>query len=397
MSRSSRRRRRPLGRSLGQSVLIAFAATVTVVLAGGSLLAIHTQSTGYRSATTAGYVSLADQTGQASTIVGARLAKLMADAPSLTDSAFPNTARGNLQQGLDAAVLDTQAQLRQARNVASPSPQGDLSSRFTRVLELRASATEALRTTIDHLLGMQPLPIAGGHSPSDPMTQPTLISVGQASAEMSAEGTSFEQADSGFRALQTSVAASRPPTHLRDSVWVPTPSATAPLGSATLGATATTLASSRALEAFHHLVVTAVGITPPGVPTGGGAGSVSTSCSVPSSAIPGSSPTVVPPSRTLGALVSVTNCGNVPESGVTVSVTIAPADPPGTTAPPAGSQGGRVQAVVELASGSSSAPVLGPLPVAAGHRYLVTVAVSLPPAQQDPAGSTQQFLVEITG
>ena len=376
-------------------MLIALAATVTVVLAGGSFLAIHTQSTGYSSATTAGYVALADQTGQASTIAGTRLAKRMADAPSLTNSAFPNTARGNLQQGLDAAVLDTQVQLRQARNLASPPPQGGLASQFTHVLELRASATEALRTTIDQLLGMQPLPIAGGPSPTVPMTQPTLISVGQASAEMSAEGALFEQADARFRALQASAAALRPPTHLLDSVWVPNPSTAAPLGSATLGATATALASSRALEAFHHLVVTAVGITPPAVPTGG-AGSVSTSCTVPSSAVPGSSPTVVPPSKTLGALVSVTNCGNVPESGVTVSMTVAPADPPGSAVPPAGSQGGRVQAVVVLASGSSSAPVLGQLPVGPGHRYMVTVAVSLPPAQQDPAGSTQQFLVDIT-
>lgn len=377
-------------------MLIAIATTVTVALVGGSLLAIHTQSTGYRSATTTGYVALADQTGQASTVAGARLAKLMADAPSLTNSAFPITARGNLQQGLDAAVLDTQAQSRQGRNLASPPPQGDLSSQFTHVLELRASATEALRTTIDQLLGMQPLPVAGGPSPTVPTTQPTQISVSQASAEMSAEGALFEQADAAFRGLQASATALRPPAHLFDSAWVSAPSAAAPLGSAPLGATATALASSSALVPFHHLVVTAVGLSPPAVPTGG-AGSVSTSCTEPSSAVPGSSPTVVPPSNALGALVSVTNCGTVPESGVTVSVTVATADPPGTAAPPAGSQGGRVQAVVVLASGSSSAPVLGPLPVSAGHRYLLTVAVSLPPAQLDPAGSTQQFLVEIAG
>ena len=396
MPRSSRRRRRPPGRGIGQSVLIAVAATVTVVLAGGSLLAIHTQSIGYRSATTAGYVSLADRTEQASTVAGARLAKLMADAPSLTNSAFPNTARGELQQGLDAAVLDTQAQVRQARNLASPPPQGDLSSQFTRVLELRASATEALRSTIDQLLGMQPLPIPGGPSPTAPTTQSTLISVSQASAEMSAEGVMFEQADAECRALQVSAAALRPPVHLLRSVWVPAPSTTAPLGSAPLGATATALVSSAALVPFHHLVVTAVGLSPPAVPTGS-AGSVSTTCTGPSSVVPGNSPTVVPPSRSLGALVSVTNCGTVPESGVTVSVTVATADPAGTAAPPAGSQGGRVQAVVGLASGTSSAPTLGSLPVSAGHRYLLTVAVSLPPGQQNPAGSTQQFLVAIAG
>jgi hypothetical protein len=378
-------------------VIIAIAATITVVLVGGSLLAIHTQSSGYRTATTAGYVVLADRTGQASTATGARLAKLMASAPSLTNTAFPGTARGNLQQGLDAAVLDTRAQARQARNLGSPSPQGDLSSQFTHVLDLRASATEALRTTIDQLLGMQPLPVAGEPSPIVPAIQPTLISVSQASTEMSAEGTSFELSDAGFRAMQTSAGALDPPAHLLDSVWVPAPSAASPLGSASLRATAAALASpASAFRAFHHLVITAVGLNPSAVPTGG-AGSVSTSCIAPMSAVPGSSPTVVPPSKTLGALVSVTNCGTVPESAVTVSVTVVTADPPGTAAPSADAQGGRVQAVVELASGASSAPVLGPLPVGAGHRYLLTVAVSLPPAQLDPTGSTQQFLVQITG
>jgi len=95
--------------------------------------------------------------------------------------------------------------------------------------------------------------------------------------------------------------------------------------------------------------------------------------------------------------VSVTNCGTVPESGVTVAVTVTLADPTGAALAPTGPQGGRVQAVVVLASGSSSAPVLGPLPVSPGHRYLLTVAVSLPPAQQNSEGSMQQFLVEITG
>ena len=145
---------------------------------------------------------------------------------------------------------------------------------------------------------------------------------------------------------------------------------------------------------FHHLVVTAVGLAPPAVPTSG-VGIVATSCIAPTSTVPGASPTVVPPTATLAALVSVTNCGNVPEADVTVSVTVAPADPAGTTPPPVGQRGGRSQAVVSIASGSSSAPALAPLPVASGHTYTLTVAVTLPPGQADPAGATQQFLVQV--
>ena len=153
-------------------MLIAIAATITVVLVAGSLLAIHTQSTGYRSTTPAGYVALADRVGMASTATGAQRSTLIAGAPTLTNSAFPNTARGILQQGLDAAVEDTGVQDRQALNLESPPPEGNLAPQFTQALELRASATQALRTTIDDLLGMAPLPVAGAPAPPPASTAP---------------------------------------------------------------------------------------------------------------------------------------------------------------------------------------------------------------------------------
>ena len=124
MPRASRRRRRPPGRGLGQSVLIAIAATVTVVLVAGSLIAIHTQSKGYRTPTTAGYVALADRVGQASTRTGATLSTLMAGAPSLTNSAFPDTARGDPRAGPRLGGADTAQQARQAENLQSPAAPG---------------------------------------------------------------------------------------------------------------------------------------------------------------------------------------------------------------------------------------------------------------------------------
>ena len=375
---------------------IEVAVAVTVVLVAGSLLAIHTQSRGYRDATTRGYAALADQVGRASTRTGSQLSALMGKAATLTNQKFPDTARGVLQQGLDSAVLDTSSQAAQAATIASPPAVGDLSSRFTGVMRLRAATTARLRSTVDRLLGMQPLPVAGAPTTSAPAAPATLISAGQASAELSAEGQAFEQSDADFRGLRATAAAQRAPFHLHASVWVPLPVATAPLGSASLGATAAALASSTALVPFHHLVVTAVGISPPAVPTGG-VGIVSTSCIDPQSTTPGTSPSVVPPTATLGALVSVTNCGNVPEAGVTVSVTVAPADVPGAALVPARGAGGRSRATVTIAPGASASPTLAPLPVSSGHRYTLTVAASLPPGQADPTGSTQQFLVQVTG
>ena len=62
---------------------------MTVVLVVGSLVAIHTQSPGYRHATTPGYAALADRVGQASDRTGAQLSPSMAAAPTLTDRPFP--------------------------------------------------------------------------------------------------------------------------------------------------------------------------------------------------------------------------------------------------------------------------------------------------------------------
>ena len=395
MPRASRRRRPP-GRGLGQSVLIGIAATVTVVLVAGSLLAIHTQSQGYRDATTRGYAGLADQVGLASTRTGSRLSDLMASAPTLANRKLPFTARAMLEQGLDTAVLDTATQAAQAATIASPPAVGDLSSRFTAVMNLRASTTAQLRSTVDQLLGMEPLPVAGAPTTAAPTAPGTLISVEQATGELSAEGQAFEQADADFRALRATAAAMRAPFRLHASVWVPAPVATAPLGSAALGATAAALASSAALVPFHHLVVTAVGLVPPAVPTGG-VGVEATSCVDPQSTSPATSPTVVPPTATLGALVSVTNCGTVPEADVAVTLSVSLSDPPGSAPPPAGRTGGRSRATVSIASGASAAPSLAAVPVASAHRYLVTVSVSVPPGQADATGSTQQFLVEVAG
>jgi hypothetical protein len=371
------------------------AATITIALVAGSLLAIHTQSQGYRDATSSGYAVLADRVGVASTDTGARLSSLIASAPTLTDGSFPRTARGVLEEGLDSAVADTASQATQAATIASPPPVADLADRFSQVMDLRALATRQLRATIDKLLGMQPLPVAGAPTSGGESAPATLISADQAASEMSAEGQDLEDADADFRALVGSAAAQHHPFHLHASVWVPAPVDAAPLGPVALGSTAAALASSPALAPFHHLVVTAVGLEPPAVPSGG-VGSAGTSCADPQSTVPGSTPTEVPPTSTLTALVSVTNCGNVGESDVTVSVTAALSDPPGTALPPVGQRGGRVQAVVAIAAGSSSAPDLAPLAVASGHRYTVTASVSLPPGQVDPTGATQVFLVQVT-
>ncbi len=366
-------------------MLVGIAAALTAVLIVGSLVAVHTQSQHYRSATTTGYGALAARTAADSTRTGSELAALMDEVSGLTNAKFPHTARGIIQQGLDSAVQQTSDEAAQAVEIGSPPPSADLATQFSTVMADRATATARLRSTVDQLLGMTPLPVAGAPSTSVPASPATLISVGQATNDLTAVGTLFEQADAEYRQLAATARSLRPAVRLPSSVWVADPLATSPLGAVRLGAAAAALSVSAALVPFHHLVVTAVGLTPTAVP-GGGTGVVGTTCVAPQSTVPGPSPTILPPTTRVAVSVTVTNCGTVPETGVSVAVAIAPADPPGAPAPPPRGAGGTSRARVSVASGSSTAPVLSALPVAPGHRYALTVSVSPPPARSTRPG-----------
>ena len=381
--------------------MVGIAAIFTLVVVLGSLIEIHAQSSGYRTATDTGYGALASRVVEASNQTGAELAGLMDKAPQLPNqlldgTAVPQTARAEIQQGLDRAMRSTAQQAYQADHSVPPTPTGDVSPRFTQVMADRASAVSGLRETIDQLLGMSPLPIAGAPSTSVPPSSAPLISIGQAASAMAAEGLLLQQADDSYQALLADIRLHRVPVHLPRSVWVPAPVETAALGSTRLGASASELSASAALAPFHRLVITAVGLTPPAV-AAGDVGIVGDSCGDPHSLVPGPTPTVLPPTTSVAAAVTVTNCGTVTESGVSVTATLVPADPPGTAPPSAGSTGGRSRATVTVRSGGSVALSMSPLAVAAGHRFSLTIAVATPPGQADTTGSTQEFLLQISG
>jgi hypothetical protein len=94
--------------------------------------------------------------------------------------------------------------------------------------------------------------------------------------------------------------------------------------------------------------------------------------------------------------MTVTNCGTVVETGVTVSQTLTPVAAAGAQPPPPGARGRTTQTKVTLRSGSSVALSMPPLTVAGGHLYELSLAVAIPP-QANPAGSTQKFLIQISG
>ena len=386
-------------------LVIAFAGVIVI----GSVAEINAQSGGYRSSVNSGYAELAAQVVTSSNHTGADLATLVDRAPTLANGSFGpastglRSARAELQQGLDRAVADAEQQSTQAAHLVPPYPTGTVSAGFARVMAARSTAVAELRTAIDQLLGMEPLPVAGA-----PTTTATgspagaLSTVGEASTAMGAAGLLLQSADTSYRSLTSTARAQRPPIRLPRSVWVPDPRPTAPLGAVQLAALAPALHASGALVAFHQLVITAVGLVPSAVASGA-SGTIGTGCGVQAqSTVAGPTPSVLPPTATLGVELTVTNCGTVEESGETVTETLAPADPAGTALPPPGQRGGVQHAsLAPLPPVSSVSLTLPALAVAGGHTYTLGLTVTVPPGQllnpDGAAGTSQQFLVQISG
>ncbi len=382
-------------------VLVVFGAVVVI----GSLAEVNAQSGAYRASTNRGYAALATRVVDASNATGAQLGALMDEAPNLTNDPWPDaggkTARAEIQQGLDQAVSAADQQASQAAGLVPPDPTGNVSGGITAVMATRASAVAGLRTAIDQLLGMSPLPVAGA-PPSPTSTAAVPLQSPEATARaMGAVGRALEGADAAYRVVAATARRQPGPIRLPRSVWVTSPAAEAPLGATRLAAFAPVLAESQALVPFHQLVITAVGLSPPAVASGS-PGTIGVGCAkYAQSTAPDSQPSVLPPTATVGVDLTVTNCGTVDESGVPVTETLALADPAGTALPPAGARGASARVEVSVPAGSSVAPSLPPMTVAGGHRYTLTVSLAAPVSQMSnpfgSAGTSQAFLLQITG
>ena len=211
--------------------------------------------------------------------------------------------------------------------------------------------------------------------------------------QLTDEGSLVVSADAAYASLATALLRQAGGARLPVSVWAPQPVSSAPLGPRALGATAATLATTPALAAYHKVIVSTVGITPAASPTGA-PGIAGTGCDAPASTVPSGTPTQLPPTSTVAAQVTVTNCGTVAETGLTVSATLVTVSAPGGGAAGAGRSVSTSRAV-SLGPRSSTGLALSPLPVGSGGAYTLTVAVSVPPDQAQASGSSQQFALAI--
>lgn len=377
-----------------EGLAIAVAAIVVI----GSISKISSESSAYRTSTDSGYGALAARVVDDSNGTGGQLASLMARAPGIPNQQAPyvTAARTEVQQGLDQAVLDSGQEADAAADLVPPDPLGNVSGQLVQVMDARATAVADLRTAVDQRLGMAPLPPAGAPAGSSTPATVPLVSIDQAARSMSAAGALLQHADAEYASLLASIRHQRLAIHLPRSVWVPTPDARSPLSPASLANAASTLSASAALAPFHQLLVSALGLTPPAVATGG-TGIIGESCGAPFavSPAPGGPPTFLPPTTQLAVEATITNCGTVTETGVAVTESLTLADPPGTAPPPAGTRGDKQVTKVSVRSGASAGVTLSPIAVASGHTYLLTVSVAIPPGQANPTGSSQELLVQI--
>ena len=350
-----------------------------------------------------GYAQLASPVIEASNQTGARLAAVINSAPTIPNQGLPNTARGEIQQGLDAAVSTSSEEARQAKQLTPPTPSDDVAHQLTAIFAGRAAAVVEVAGTIDQLLGMAPLSIAGAPNTTTASSSNSaaLISVGQASQQLAAGGTQIERTDRAYAALAARLRHGKKsgsgPIRLPASIWAPPG---APLSSTQLGDSAASLKAAVALVPYHQMVITAVGLTPPAVPAAtpndtAGSGIIGTSCDAPNSTVAGPIPTRLPPTSSVTPLVTVTNCGTVDEANVTVTETLALAEPTGAVTPPVGASGSSARTKVTTVSGQSQSLSLPALNVAKGHNYTLTVTLTPPNGQADPAGTSQQFLLQI--
>jgi hypothetical protein len=394
MPRARRRRaarRRTARRSVGRLVVVAIIAVIVGVVVISSIAEISAQSGPYDRMVNRSFGALASPVVTSSTQTGRALATAMNQA------AGPSSTRSGLQQKLDQAVADATAQSSAATNLVPPASVGSLDQQLVAVFTERAAAATAVRTTVDGLLGLTPLPVPGTPASFNPNSTPVpSLTTPQAVTALSAVATQISKADADYAAVRRALAHAPGPVHLPPSAWVIGRAATAPLGATQLAAAPPALQASSALAVAHQLLISAVGLSPPAVgPVGS---TIGDNCPAPTSQAAVAPPALVPPTKKLSAQVTVTNCGNVPESGIVVSLTVqlAPGSPPPKGSTAGASSPSVVHKTVALMPGASRSLALGPLAVFHGGLYVVTANVASPTGQTVTAGTSQAFLVQVS-
>jgi len=332
-------------------VVLVCVLVVVAVLIGG-IARIGSRSGPFRASVNRSFGAQGAVLVDLSNVTGASLRVLM--------GAMPDEDRRTLQVELDDVTAQATDQAARAAVLAG---NGSVEGRFATVFADRAHSADQVRSAIDGLLGLRPLPVAGAPAAAATgVATPTLLSSTEAADRIAAAGRLLAQADRSYQVVRSSLAAMAGHARLPASRWITSPSTWQ------IGALATQVdlvAASTTLAATPELGLSVVQITPPAVPSPTGV------------VTPGVS--VLSPTQTVVLSVVLTNDGTVDEPRASVTFTLARL-PTGATAT------ARRAASVLAARSVSLAPVT--FAVQPGNSYQLTVAITVPAGQTVAAGTT---------
>jgi hypothetical protein len=348
--------RRARRRSSSRRGVVVIGALVIVALLIGGITQVGRQSGSFNASVNRSFATQGAVVVEQSNATASSLRHLMA--------VLQNQGRLTLQTNLDGLVGQATQEATRAAAVVTP---GGVEGAFAAVFADRAAGVRAVRSAIDGLLGMHPLPEAGAPAVTGTeVATPTLLSSTQAANRIAAAGTLLGQADQSYRAVRRALPHLAGHARLPASKWVTDAALWQP------GAVATQVdlvAASTSLAVTHRLVLRAVQVTPPALPPASGAGTAGVS--------------VLAPTTKVTLSVVVSNLGSVDEPHAAVQFTLTPQ--------PAGTARTLTRRAAIIAGGSVTLP-LATFGVKPGTSYQVTVACVVPAAQVDASTSITQVL-----
>jgi hypothetical protein len=254
--------------------------------------------------------------------------------------------------------------------LATPRTPRNLGGQLAEVFAARARAVSQLRSALDGLLGMHPLPVAGGsHSGSTDAAAPTLLTFMQATNRITAAGQLLARSDQEYEGVRHDLAGSAAHAKIPSSVWI-TNAAVWQIGS--VATQVDLVASSTSLSATHRLVLRTVRLTPQALPAVNG--------TVPPNV------SVLSPTSKVEVSVVLANLGTVDEPHASVTFAL--------TRQTTGKTVLQTRTTSLAAAGSLTLPGVI-FTVKPGHTYQLTVSVVLPSNEPSGVGSTLTKLLQI--
>jgi hypothetical protein len=346
-------RRRARRRSISRRLTLALVAAVVLALVIGGFTQISRQSQGYNQGVVRSLVAQGSVIANESAATSAQVRRLMADWQTLD--------RRTLQAALDSAVGQTADQDARAQLAAGSASASQLGGRFASVFSDRALALSDVRSAVDGLLGMHPLPVAGASTSDTGIANAPLLTSTQATDRLAAAGLLLARSDATYRAVRLDVRRDRAGYRLPASVWIANPQ-TWQLGA--LAEQIDLIGTSGSLAVVHDLTLQTVRLDPPALPT-----ALSTAQGT----------SVLSPTTSISVTVVLSNLGSVDEPRGAVQFSLAPQ-----------SGGSAVTIVRRVAVPSGGSVTLDAVTfrVRPGNTYQLTVTV-IPPAGEAPSANSE--------